>query len=94
MKLLNLAVLFFLTFISVNSFADDNEDLNRLLNDYVKAVNELDLNLAKNIWSQKESISFIQPRRVGMKSRRRFIWAQWVILKLVTSYSKMLISVS
>ena len=62
MKLLNLAVLFFLTFISVNSFADDNEDLNRLLNDYVKAVNELDLNHAKNIWSQKESISFIQPR--------------------------------
>ena len=36
--------------------------LHGLLDQYVSAVNNLDLELAKRIWSQKADISFIQPR--------------------------------
>lgn len=33
-----------------------------LLDDYERAVNELDIDLAEDIWSQEPGVSFIQPR--------------------------------
>ncbi|WOT06361.1 YybH family protein [Shewanella youngdeokensis] len=50
--------------------ADTNDDLNNLLVQYADSVNRLDLEMAKSIWSQTESISFIHPRG------HQFGWAE------------------
>ena len=37
-------------------------DLHQLVENYAKAVNDMDLDLAERIWSQTKPISFIHPR--------------------------------
>ena len=46
------------------AFAQDatTGEIAALLEDYVRAVNELDIDLAEEIWSQEPGVSFIQPR--------------------------------
>lgn len=39
-----------------------NDEIQKLLNNYVVAVNTLDLELGSEIWSQNADISFIHPR--------------------------------
>ena len=53
--------------------ADVETQLHTLLQQYVTAVNELDLVLAEKIFSQKEDISFIHPRghQKGWKEIRK-----------------------
>jgi ketosteroid isomerase-like protein len=53
--------LFSILFLS-NTNGSEEKDLRELVNSYVKAVEELDLELAKSIWSQDEKISFIHPK--------------------------------
>lgn len=62
MKVLKLAFLFLLASLSFHVQGQDTDQLEKLLENYVTAVNELDLELAQSIWSQTEEISFIQPR--------------------------------
>ena len=61
MKLIKFSCLLLLIIFSANSLSTELDELNTLLNNYVKAVNDLDLDLAEKIWSHKESISFIHP---------------------------------
>ncbi|ABG42400.1 conserved hypothetical protein [Paraglaciecola sp. T6c] len=50
-----------LLLISSATLANDAE-IKSLLNKYAKSVDTLDMDLAQSIWSQKEGLSFIQPR--------------------------------
>jgi ketosteroid isomerase-like protein len=59
---MKLAYLIFASLIASNCFADDIDDINALLVDYVTSVNELDLAKAESIWSSDDAISFIHPR--------------------------------
>ena len=53
---------FALFLVSGPAFADAEAQLQLLLRQYAEAVNNLDLELAKEIWSQEKDISFIHPR--------------------------------
>lgn len=40
----------------------DNSEIQQVLDRYVTSINTLDMDLAGQIWSQSEDVSFIQPR--------------------------------
>ncbi len=51
-----------MTFSFLPCFGGEEDELRKLIDDYARSVNELDLELAASIWSHGEGISFIQPR--------------------------------
>ncbi len=51
-----------LLLVCARAQADSEAELQALLQDYVSAVNNLDLELAEKIWSQEQDISFVHPR--------------------------------
>ncbi len=48
-------------FVSI-SWADTKGEIEKLVDDYAKSINELDMELAGSIWSQSDEVTFIQPR--------------------------------
>ena len=42
--------------------ADDEAELRKLVDDYARSVQLLDMDLVASIWSQSEEVTFIQPR--------------------------------
>lgn len=62
MKIRQISVLVFASILFAPSQAAENAEFQMLLENYVQSVNQLDLDLAEQIWSQSEAVSFIQPR--------------------------------
>ena len=58
--------------------ANEIDDLNRLLDQYARAVGSLDLDLAEQIWSKTHEISFIHPRghQVGWEDIKQSFYIQ------------------
>lgn len=63
------ATLVLATLVTISALAEDaaapanaEAEIAALLESYARAVNELDIDLAEEIWSQGPGVSFIQPR--------------------------------
>ena len=54
--------LVFALLVHCTASADMKEDIEKLVDDYAKSVNSLDMELAASIWSQSDEVTFIQPR--------------------------------
>lgn len=48
--------------LSMAGHADEEAKLRLLFDQYITSINEVDIDLARRIWSQTEQISFIHPR--------------------------------
>jgi len=61
--IMKFALTIFLSFfICLASWANQEDEIRKLVENYAKSVNTLDMDLAGSIWSQSEDVTFIQPR--------------------------------